>query len=1361
MKKIFYILFGCLIAQNAPISDAGLDRYVQVGEVVTLDGSNSYDPDGGDITEFQWSAPSNITLSDSQVLNPTFNAPNSLDTLTFNLTVTDSEGTTSVPFPATDLFISEYSEGSSPHQYIEIYNGTSESIDLTNYEIWLVRGAGSSPMSWSAPDRILLFNSSTSQSDVDLEEIDNWTATVSPLEPGQTLMLLREAEDEEFDYIGQNFAVFPGLSQLGGDDAIALKKDGVIIDQVGEDTDPGSAWDVAGESNATRNHTLVRKSTVVSGNTDWGLSAGTNASDSEWIVYDQDTFDFVFEHYCTSCDDEVILYVTSPPIANPAIITDGLLIGQSDDICDHSVTLDASSSTTVTGNINYQWIDENGLISNDDLTKKQPTFSTIGIPSGQYEFGLIVYDGILYSEEETVTVNIADNLCPIASLDVVYDIDNQWVEQYPAMVLFDSENFTDVGNGQWDDGETFYDIGDFQYTSGEDYIDVNGNEQWDETEPFVDMGDGQYNLGEQFDDIGDGIYSEGEDFVDMNGNNQWDDSQIVYLSALNSVDPDDENLTYTLIEISNLLDAEPQVIENGVISFIRPDFGELGYGEVVFTLSVSDGSETSLPDTLAIRFGRPSPPDIPIFSPRVEHERVILSWNSSAEESEDYLTGYYDFEGYKLYKSTDGGETWGGEEDKIYDDTGAFVGWKPYRQWDLSETEDLTHCNYSSGYCNEGSRNINVAGYDPYSYWLNIGTNSGLTYSFIDYDVVDGVEYTYALTSYDTGIWTTYEEYDTGEIVWYDSNPNHFMDVDGRGFPTMESENLIDGITNYVTLSPGYYASNIYFPSVSEQDEVFTADSSNYGNALVEYELVDLDNLQPRRLMFEIQADQGSNNAYEGLKTFNPALYAYYLSEDNSPLETMEIPYAGLLNSEIDSLLDLPGSFLDNQDNMIVIPDYKVENMEIKYVDDLGWTQNWTDFIDGTRMLFTNPWREYGLSINVLNISDPEYWIYYEGEGSDYYAPIINESYYPENKKRKEEFSRNIDYSLKFNYSSETTTFDNRPPYRYQVEFSKTAMHEAYEIQQNSSPASQCEGFDNNTFLPFRVKNLTTGKYVGLRHIDRGYNKPDGGDDTFPSFFPAAGCEQEGIDNYVGDCDCVWTMYEDVVFVEDTVTTRYNPNPHSEFTYSLEISYDFFERRNFLENLDLWNQDYPYDLGVEVRHEGNRWRATDDATPGTEPGTIYDPEGDGVDNNPWMVVYPWSDFTGDSITLVIEPWTWFADGDKWIADLSKLGEEENISQDMLSQVSVSPNPYFRHSEYNESMGEHKIRFSQLPTKCEINIFTISGERVRTINFEDDGYYGNYFWDQKTGNGDLVAPGLYIYTIEANENKYVSKFAIVR
>ena len=52
-------------------------------------------------------------------------------------------------------------------------------------------------------------------------------------------------------------------------------KNGVIIDQVGEDLDPGTAWDVGGVSNATKNHTLVRKASVTSGNIATSLFLGT------------------------------------------------------------------------------------------------------------------------------------------------------------------------------------------------------------------------------------------------------------------------------------------------------------------------------------------------------------------------------------------------------------------------------------------------------------------------------------------------------------------------------------------------------------------------------------------------------------------------------------------------------------------------------------------------------------------------------------------------------------------------------------------------------------------------------------------------------------------------------------------------------------------------------------------------------------------------------------------------------------------------------------------------------------------------------------------------------------------------------
>ena len=45
---------------------------------------------------------------------------------------------------------------------------------------------------------------------------------------------------------------------------------------------------VAGVNNGTKDHTLIRKIDIVSGNFgDWDSSAGTNIDDSEWIVLEQ------------------------------------------------------------------------------------------------------------------------------------------------------------------------------------------------------------------------------------------------------------------------------------------------------------------------------------------------------------------------------------------------------------------------------------------------------------------------------------------------------------------------------------------------------------------------------------------------------------------------------------------------------------------------------------------------------------------------------------------------------------------------------------------------------------------------------------------------------------------------------------------------------------------------------------------------------------------------------------------------------------------------------------------------------------------------------------------------------------------
>jgi YVTN family beta-propeller protein len=83
-----------------PFADAGSDQSVKSDEVVQLDGTNSSDPNGFELSYF-WNqtAGPEVTLSDSTSTNPTFTAPevNEQTDLRFELTVTNEEGIVSEP----------------------------------------------------------------------------------------------------------------------------------------------------------------------------------------------------------------------------------------------------------------------------------------------------------------------------------------------------------------------------------------------------------------------------------------------------------------------------------------------------------------------------------------------------------------------------------------------------------------------------------------------------------------------------------------------------------------------------------------------------------------------------------------------------------------------------------------------------------------------------------------------------------------------------------------------------------------------------------------------------------------------------------------------------------------------------------------------------------------------------------------------------------------------------------------------------------------------------------------------------------------------------------------------------------------
>ena len=101
-----------------------------------------------------------------------------------------------------------------------------------------------------------------------------------------------------------------------------------------------------------------------------------------------------------------------------------------------------------------------------------------------------------------------------------------------------------------------------------------------------------------------------------------------------------------------------------------------------------------------------------------------------------------------------------------------------------------------------------------------------------------------------------------------------------------------------------------------------------------------------------------------------------------------------------------------------------------------------------------------------------------------------------------------------------------------------------------------------------------------------------------------------------------------------------------------------------------------------------------------------------------------------------------------------------VAQENLDNVKVVPNPYIVNSDFDETQYKRKLRFTRLPSKCTITIYTVTGEEVRKLE-HDDLEDGNTWWDLRSYNNQEVAPGLYIYIVETADSKKIDKFAIIR
>jgi hypothetical protein len=171
---------------------------------------------------------------------------------------------------ATDLFLSEYVEGSSNNKAVEVANFTGSEVDLSRYAIWkITNGSGTG---WAGAKK------------VPLEGL---------LPHGETFVFCHSQASplifERCDLIAVSATVM--AVDFNGDDAIGLARDGVLIDAVGEEgPDPGTAWPIGSEPLATVDHTLRRAAEVLGPEASWSIAS------TSWVVGATDDFSGLGQH---------------------------------------------------------------------------------------------------------------------------------------------------------------------------------------------------------------------------------------------------------------------------------------------------------------------------------------------------------------------------------------------------------------------------------------------------------------------------------------------------------------------------------------------------------------------------------------------------------------------------------------------------------------------------------------------------------------------------------------------------------------------------------------------------------------------------------------------------------------------------------------------------------------------------------------------------------------------------------------------------------------------------------------------------------------------------------------------------------
>lgn len=163
----------------------------------------------------------------------------------------------------------------------------------------------------------------------------------------------------------------------------------------------------------------------------------------------------------------------------------------------------------------------------------------------------------------------------------------------------------------------------------------------------------------------------------------------------------------------------------------------------------------------AVNYQSPKAPQPPTIHAVPGDHKVTLYWDDRAEGSVNPFTNEPDFEGYKIYRSTDG-INWG---NPVTDFKGNEVLTQPLVQFDEADSTS-------------GLFPLDVNGLSPADPAYNsvhfyLGSNTGLAHRYVDNTVTNGVTYYYLVTAYTKGdVSLKLPPIENGVVISDIENPN-------------------------------------------------------------------------------------------------------------------------------------------------------------------------------------------------------------------------------------------------------------------------------------------------------------------------------------------------------------------------------------------------------------------------------------------------------------------------------------------------------------------------------------------------------------------------------------------------------------